>query len=183
MNTQPTNNPTQPHKLLGETFGGRQRRRGKRRPARYRVPSPGDFLRALVPFTDGSGGKIRSVLMLKAERLDFIVAPVTGDEPEEEFEVAIRYWQAAGMSRPGTVRCARICAVDRKVVFEVLGRILPEDLGRVMTNAKAWFASVEASATALDQGSFLVEDQDRRVVRYPSPNGDDRVLSADRFAA
>ncbi|MBU6401394.1 MAG: type II toxin-antitoxin system PemK/MazF family toxin [Verrucomicrobia bacterium] len=118
-------------------------------------------------FTDLATEKVRPVLVIAAEPLDLIVAPVTGHSPRREFEVALQSWRVSGLLGPGSVRCSRLCAIDRSQVQKVVGHVLPKDWERVLAEMKAWFARLLAAADAVDLESLLLADEARGTVRSP----------------
>jgi mRNA-degrading endonuclease toxin of MazEF toxin-antitoxin module len=93
-----------------------------------------------VPFTDGTGTKLRPAVIVSPETFhrklrDVIVCPISsqpryfqkpgpGDRP-------LRKWSAAGLRHPSTVRVSNILAIEKSLVRRRLGRLAPEDLGNL----------------------------------------------------
>ena len=100
----------------------------------------GEFWLADIPFTDGSGTKIRPVLVLWIDGLDAAVAAVTSAAPRTPSDVVVREWQASGLRVPSTVRLARIDCLDQSLLFRRIGVISKSD-GQVCKSA--WDAHVK----------------------------------------
>ncbi len=104
--------------------------------------SRGDLCIAEIPFTDCTGSKVRPCLVLYAQALDLVIAPLTTRPPRQVFDVELRFWAAAGLSRQSTIRCARLSSISRLSIHSVMGRALPEDCLRVLEAAKLWFEMI-----------------------------------------
>lgn len=93
-----------------------------------------------VPFTGGTGSKLRPALVASVERfhqklLDVIVCPISsqpryyqkpgpGDHP-------LKHWKAVGLRHPSTARISNLLAVEKKLIKRVLGSLHEEDLAVV----------------------------------------------------
>jgi mRNA-degrading endonuclease toxin of MazEF toxin-antitoxin module len=90
-----------------------------------------------VPFTDGTGAKLRPAVVVSPEKFhrklgDLIICPISsqpryfqkpgpGDRP-------LGRWSAAGLRHPSTVRVSNILAVEKSLVRRALGKLAAEDL-------------------------------------------------------
>jgi mRNA interferase MazF len=93
-----------------------------------------------VPFTDGTGGKRRPVLVLSEESFhrqlpDVILCPISsqpryyqhpgpGDHP-------LQHWATAGLRHPSTARISHVMAVDKSLIQRQLGMLPADDLRAV----------------------------------------------------
>ena len=100
-----------------------------------------DIWNAFFKFEDNTDdGKVRPVLVLGSDEYFTISAEITKHEPREEFEgeVAIKYWQEAGLKFPSTVRLTKVLELsdfsfsnkvgklkflDRKIIEEEMNKI------------------------------------------------------------
>src|SRR5207249_2987452 len=83
-------------------------------------PRRGDFCRAPIPFTDGTGEKIRPVLVLAPQGLNLLVVPLTTHPPRDQFDVPLLP-SASGLRKQGTARCSQLLLISQTVVIELLG--------------------------------------------------------------
>lgn len=89
--------------------------------------SPGEFWLADIPFTDGSGSKIRPVLILWLDAMDVVVAAVTSAGPRSITDVALGDWRAAGLRVASTVRLSRLDCLEQTLLIRRLGSVTSAD--------------------------------------------------------
>ncbi len=93
-----------------------------------------------VPFSGGSGSKLRPALVISTETFhrnlpDVIVCPVSsqpryydrpgpGDHP-------LRHWKAVGLRYPSVARISNIVGVEKRIIKRILGAVSKDDLARV----------------------------------------------------
>src|SRR5262245_36745188 len=87
---------------------------------------PGEFWLASVPFTDGSGAKIRPVLVLWLDGQDAVIAAVTST-PRTSTDVLLNDWQASGLKRPSTVRLSRLACLHQALLHTQRGHVSQTD--------------------------------------------------------
>src|ERR1051325_2379223 len=105
-------------------------------------PLPGDVYLAEFPFTDGSGGKARPVVLLRTSGSDLFVAPLTKNSARRPFKVELIAWAKCGLRSRGFVRCACCRLISQALVRDHLGRLDQEDWRRVLAGTTRWFATV-----------------------------------------
>jgi len=92
---------------------------------------PGDFWLASVPYTDGSGAKIRPVLVLWLDGQDAIVATVTSAAPRTPSDILLNDWQAIGLKLPSTLRLSRLACLHQALLHTQKSHISNTDARRV----------------------------------------------------
>ena len=92
---------------------------------------PGDFWLASVPYTDGSGAKIRPVFVLWLDGQDAIVATVTSAAPRTSSDILLNDWQAIGLKLPSTLRLSRLACLHQALLHTQKGHISNTDARRV----------------------------------------------------
>ena len=93
----------------------------------------GDVWLADIPFTDGSGSKVRPVLVLWLDGADVIVAVVTSAPPRTTTVVALADWRAAGLRVASTVRLSRLDCLEQSLLFHRLGTLSSADANNIKT--------------------------------------------------
>jgi mRNA-degrading endonuclease toxin of MazEF toxin-antitoxin module len=102
-------------------------------------PERGDLCLLPVPFTDGSGCKIRPALVLATKGANLIVAPVSSQPLGDEFDVPISAWAESGLDSQSKVQCAGIMPIAHSLVVKHIGGLLSEDWERVLNSIARWF--------------------------------------------
>lgn len=105
-------------------------------------PSPGDICFAEIPFTGGSGSKIRPVLVIGVEARDLIVLPITSHPPRTQSDLELEAGGTTGLIKSGCVRCSRITSISRSLVDRVTGYVSPEDWVRITAATSKWLAAL-----------------------------------------
>ncbi len=89
----------------------------------------GDILIINFPFTDGKGSKRRPVLVIKqTEDNDLLVAKITGQPYDTQFDMAFSEWKQAGLLSASFVRMHKIQTLHSSLVFGHIGRLTSADL-------------------------------------------------------
>ncbi len=89
----------------------------------------GNVLVINFPFTDGSGSKRRPVLVIKETNDgDMLIAKITSQSYNTEFDLAISDWQEAGLTSPSFLRMHKIQTLHSSLVFGHVGRLTNSDL-------------------------------------------------------
>lgn len=88
-------------------------------------------------------GKRRPVVIVSNDNviveLDQLIATVTSQHTRNEFDVAIEYWQEAGLDKPSIVRCSKLNTVHFKELLFKIGKLHYHDLDRVLTTIRNYF--------------------------------------------
>ena len=101
------------------------------------MPQPGEFWIADIPFTSGTGSKLRPVLVLWTDAADVVVAAVTSAQPRSTTDIALQNWAASGLRVASTVRLSRLDCLEQQLLRRRLGVLAPSDadqLKRVWAN-------------------------------------------------
>lgn len=96
-----------------------------------------------VSFRDGTETKkVRPVIVVSNERatdIDVIAVSVTSKQPRSEFDVALEYWQEAGLSKPSVARTSKLFSVSADQLQRRLGKLHAVDLQRVILKCRDVF--------------------------------------------
>ncbi|WP_255450432.1 type II toxin-antitoxin system PemK/MazF family toxin [Alteribacillus sp. YIM 98480] len=60
------------------------------------------------------------------------MAPVTSQQPRNEFDVVIEYWKEAGLLKPSVARTSKIISIHGSELNRKLGTLHEHDLERVL---------------------------------------------------
>lgn len=75
------------------------------------------------PFTSGTVGKIRPVLVLFDLQLDAIVCRVTSAAKRGPLDITLVDWKSAGLLKPSVARLDRIVTAERSIFIRQLGSL------------------------------------------------------------
>ncbi len=100
----------------------------------------GEVWLANIPFTHGSGAKVRPVLILWLDGADAVVAVVTSATPRTPSDVSLADWKTAGLRVPSTVRLSRLDCLEQSLLFRRLGAISAADAQQLQLT---WIKSVK----------------------------------------
>lgn len=88
-------------------------------------------------------GKRRPVVIVSNDNviveLDHLIATVTSQPTRNEFDVAIEYWEEAGLAKPSIVRCSKLNTLHFKELLFKIGKLNDHDLERVLTAIRNFF--------------------------------------------
>ncbi|MER3435773.1 MAG: growth inhibitor [Leptolyngbya sp. ERB_1_1] len=94
--------------------------------------SPGEVLLLSFPFSDGTGVKRRPALvLLDTGDDDVLVARITGQLNQTQFDVELQEWQQAGLRLPSIVRLHKLATLEKQLVARSLGTLTPSDFQQV----------------------------------------------------
>ncbi len=106
---------------------------------------PGDILLVPVVFSDGSGHKKRPVVIVfDGGDADLLVAPVTSQAARSSRDVPVDNWQGAGLRLPSIVRIEKLATVEKTTIVKKMGRLAPDDWGKVKIVLTQFFADIVA---------------------------------------
>lgn len=98
----------------------------------------GEVLIINFPFSDGLRSKRRPVMVIKdTADTDILIAKVTSQSYNTEFDIYINEWQMTGLLSASYVRIHKIQTIHSSLVFGNIGRLENNDLklvGRTFAN-------------------------------------------------
>ncbi|PSB26043.1 type II toxin-antitoxin system PemK/MazF family toxin [Stenomitos frigidus] len=98
---------------------------------------PGEVLLLSFPFSDAVGAKRRPALtLLDAEDDDILVARITGQLIQTQFDVELQEWQAAGLRIPSVVRLHKLATLEKRLVERSLGTLTAAGFQQVQTTLR-----------------------------------------------
>lgn len=84
------------------------------------------------PFSNGIGSKRRPVMVIKhTSDDDMLIAKVTSQAYNTEFDVYINDWKTAGLLSPSYIRIHKIQTLHSSIVFGNIGKLTNADLKSV----------------------------------------------------
>jgi mRNA interferase MazF len=120
----------------------------------------GDVLLLSFPFTNLVGTKRRPALVILDTRDgDIVVARITSQIYETEFDALLDDWQQAGLMMPSVVRIHKIATLEQQLVERKLGKLTDEDLAQV--GAKLQLLCVVEPAICDDRDESEVDSGDK----------------------
>lgn len=102
----------------------------------------GDVWLADVLFKGKRQTKQRPVIIVGNELaldIDVIIAPVTSQQPRNQFDVVLEYWKEAGLLKPSVARTSKITSVHGSELKRHLGVLHSYDLERILKMCKNLF--------------------------------------------
>jgi mRNA interferase MazF len=103
----------------------------------------GDIVLVPVPFSSGTGGKVRPALVVQADRNnrrldDTIVALITstthraGREPTQLLiDITTAEGQQSGLLQTSAVRCEHLATLEQSLIIRVIGSLPPSLMSQV----------------------------------------------------
>jgi mRNA interferase MazF len=89
---------------------------------------PGEILLLAFPFSDGTSSKRFPVLVLMdTGDEDIIVARITSQTTQTNFDVPLTGWEEAGLKLPSTVRLHKIATLEKNLIERKLGELTSND--------------------------------------------------------
>jgi mRNA interferase MazF len=96
------------------------------------VYSSGTVLLITFPFSDGAAVKRRPALvLLDTGDDDILVARITGQLSQTQFDLQLQDWQQAGLRLPSVVRLHKLATLDKQLVERSLGTLSNQDFQEV----------------------------------------------------
>ncbi|MEX0268340.1 type II toxin-antitoxin system PemK/MazF family toxin [Leptolyngbyaceae cyanobacterium UHCC 1019] len=89
------------------------------------------FSNANFPFTNEGSKRRPALVLLDTGDADVVVARVTSQSPQTEYDVPLEEWQNAGLVLPSTVRLHKIATLEKSFVERQLGCLTADDWQRV----------------------------------------------------
>jgi mRNA interferase MazF len=98
------------------------------------IYSFGEVLLLSFPFSDAGSMKRRPALvLLDTGDNDILVARITGQLTQTQFDVELQEWQQAGLRLPSVVRLHKLATLEKRLVERSLGSLSDTDLQQVQT--------------------------------------------------
>jgi mRNA interferase MazF len=92
----------------------------------------GDILLIEYPYTDLAGIKQRPAVVIKdTNDSDVILARITGQSRETEFDIEITDWRSAGLLKPSIIRVHKLATLETKLIKRKLGNLPENDLKKL----------------------------------------------------
>ena len=89
---------------------------------------PGDVLLLSFPFSNATGSRRRPALvLLNTGDDDLVVARITSQPQQTDYDVALQNWQAAGLALPSIVRLHKLATLQKSLIERPLGRLTADD--------------------------------------------------------
>lgn len=89
---------------------------------------PGEVVLIRIDFHITPGGKVRpAVVLLDAGDDDLVVAPVTSQQRNTEFDLALRQWHEAGLNVASTVRVHKLTVLAKDEIVHRIGELAAPD--------------------------------------------------------
>jgi mRNA interferase MazF len=96
------------------------------------IYSFGEVLLLSFPFSNAAGVKRRPALvLLDTEDNDVLVARITGQLIQTQFDVELQEWQQAGLRLPSVVRLHKLATLEKRLVERSFGSLSETDLQQV----------------------------------------------------
>jgi mRNA interferase MazF len=108
----------------------------------------GDIFLVVIPFTDGSGAKLRPAVVVTSDAIpvqldDITIAPVTTNTPRTGLlstqvliDLATPDGKSTGLIQTSVVRCERVTTVHNRLLRQFVGRVPPSLMARVDAASK-----------------------------------------------
>ena len=89
---------------------------------------PGDVVKAVLPFVEGSGSKKRPVaILLDTGDDDVVICKITSRRPRDAYDFRITDLKSAGLPIASTLRVSNVYTLSRAQIEGQLGRLAAPD--------------------------------------------------------
>jgi len=89
----------------------------------------GDVVLLEYPYTDLRGVKLRPAIVLKdTNDSDFILARVTSQSRQAEYDLDVKDWKEAGLLKPSVIRVHKLASLETKLVKRTMGKLSTSDI-------------------------------------------------------
>lgn len=103
----------------------------------------GEVLLLSFPFVNAAGSKRRpALIMIDTGDEDIVVARITSQAAQTEFDVELVEWQKAGLLLPSIVRVHKVATLEKRLIERKLGKLTPSDWAKVQAKIKQLWASI-----------------------------------------
>jgi len=106
---------------------------------RYRL---GEVVLLKFPFADHQQVKKRPALvLLDADDADILVARITSQDMDTDYDVNLAEWRQAGLLLPSVVRMHKLATLQKTLVERQLGILTQKDMSNIQTRFKQMWES------------------------------------------
>jgi mRNA interferase MazF len=104
----------------------------------------GEVLLLSFPFSNAASVKRRPALvLLDIGDDDVLVARITGQLTQTQFDVELQEWQQAGLRLPSVVRLHKLATLEKRLVERSFGRLNETDLQQVHATLQRLLQTIE----------------------------------------
>lgn len=104
----------------------------------------GEVLLLAFPFSDAAGVKRRPALvLLDIGDSDVLVARITGQLTQTQFDIELQEWQQAGLRLPSVIRLHKLATLEKQLVERSLGKLSEPDLQQVQLILQRLFQAMK----------------------------------------
>jgi mRNA interferase MazF len=91
------------------------------------IHQPGEVLLLSFPFTSTGSKRRPALVLLDTGDEDVLVARITSQPVQTDYDVELQHWQAAGLVLPSVARLHKLATLEKRLVERVLGTLSPAD--------------------------------------------------------
>jgi len=103
----------------------------------------GEIVLLLFPFAGTRKAKRRPALVLRdTEDADIVVARVTSQARQSQYDIKITDWQKAGLRLPSIVRLHKLATLEKALVDRRLGTLTAADWAKIRATAQRMWSSI-----------------------------------------
>jgi mRNA interferase MazF len=93
---------------------------------------PGDLLLIGFPYSGSAQAKSRpAMVILDSGDADVVVARVTTQQQQTQYDVLLKEWQIAGLLASSIVRLYKVATLEKALIRRKLGQLQPTDRASV----------------------------------------------------
>ncbi|MCI0475251.1 MAG: type II toxin-antitoxin system PemK/MazF family toxin [Anaerolineales bacterium] len=101
----------------------------------------GDIVLVSFPFVDNEQTKRRPALvLLDTGDADLVVARVTSQPRQDEFDIEIADWRGAGLLVSSVARLSKLATLEKSLVARTLGKLQPTDYQAICATLEQLFS-------------------------------------------
>ncbi len=101
----------------------------------------GEVVLLEYPYSDLSGVKLRPAVVIRdTNDNDFILARITSQKGQSQYDMVIDYWQSAGLLRPSVIRVHKLVTLETYLVKRTMGKLSERDLNKLSDTLKNLFS-------------------------------------------
>lgn len=104
---------------------------------------PGEIVLVSFPYADATGAKRRpALIVLDTGDEDVVVARVTTQSANTDFDVAVVEWRQAGLLAASVVRLHKLATLQKRLVERRLGALTAKDWSQVRARIQHLWGSL-----------------------------------------
>ena len=94
----------------------------------------GEIVLLSFPFADGTNSKKRpALILLDTGDEDVVVARITSQKVQTDYDCFLTDWQQSGLLLPSIVRLHKLATIEKQLVDKVMGKLFEHDIDNVRT--------------------------------------------------